>query len=291
MNQLSLGALLVHKHWQQQRIPFMQQTFILPHSNFTPNHPPCSWDEERTNGRRAQEFKSLGREQKELAAFRVKSCLHPLCCKIRFLCFLKANALETSLPSQEPRAASSSPAAQGSTSEPPRSWMERGDQCLQTQSCQELSPSHPLLWEPGEAGRISLHLLRNLTLQTLQAPGYPLHELLPTITSREVRWERLLWEERKVGKHNSNPALAGEFFQEPSQAGLTLREVCAWFWSLVLNLSYCTASTTNQLHDDFCSSKPSWIASISLKLWCSSNFPHVFAFPGFYSPSVLTDPH
>lgn len=92
MNQLSLGALLVHKHWQQQRIPFMQQTFILPHSNFTPNHPPCSWDEERTNGRRAQEFKSLGREQKELAAFRVKSCLHPLCCKIRFLCFLKANA-------------------------------------------------------------------------------------------------------------------------------------------------------------------------------------------------------
>lgn len=43
----------------------MEQTFILPHLNSTPNLPPCSWDEERANGRRAQELKSFGREQKD----------------------------------------------------------------------------------------------------------------------------------------------------------------------------------------------------------------------------------
>lgn len=102
------------------------------------------------------------RKTTELAAFKVKFCSHPLCCRIRFPLFSEGQRPWKHLwLSRSPEPASSSSAGQGITSQPPLSTqmarstklkrgMERDDQCLQKKGCRELNPSHPFFLKSHE---------------------------------------------------------------------------------------------------------------------------------------------
>lgn len=168
------------------------------------------------------------------------ACIH---CKIKFPLFSQSQRPWKHLwLSRRPEPASSSSAAQGTTSQPPRSTqpargtklkrgMERDDQCLQkkNKAARICIPLTLYPEESWEAGRTSLHLPRNYTLQNLQA------SCISMSCSQNVpagRWDEmseaagltLHWEERKAGKHNSNPALSSS--SSLHNQLVTLREVC-----------------------------------------------------------------
>lgn len=245
INQLSLAAFLVHKLWYQQRETHSwNRHSFLPHLNSTPNLPPCSWDEERANGKEGSGVKVIWqgaeRQQSWQHSKWSPACIH---CKIKFPLFSQSQRPWKHLwLSRRPEPASSSSAAQGTTSQPPRSTqpargtklkrgMERDDQCLQkkNKAARICIPLTLYPEESWEAGRTSLHLARNYTLQNLQA------SCISMSCSQNVpagRWDEmseaagltLHWEERKAGKHNSNPALSSS--SSLHNQLVTLREVC-----------------------------------------------------------------
>lgn len=111
----------------------------------------------------------------------MKSCSHPLCCRIRFPLFSEGQRPWKNLClSRSPEPASSSSSGQGITSQPSLStqmakstklkWgMERDDGRLQKNAARSWIPLTLYPEEPWEDGRTSLYLPRNYTLQNLQA--------------------------------------------------------------------------------------------------------------------------
>lgn len=79
-------------HWlsAEKPIQWMFQTFILPRLN-SPNYLPCKLGWRKTKWKEGSGAEVIwqggSRKTTELATFKLKSCLNPLCCKIRFPLF------------------------------------------------------------------------------------------------------------------------------------------------------------------------------------------------------------
>lgn len=266
-------------------------------SNSPPNYLSWSWDEERAKWKEGSGVKVIWQaaERHQAGSTQSEVLLHPLCWKIRFPLFsqgqrpgnISGSAEAQSLPAPALHHLSATPEHRNGHN----TKLEQG----MVNACKK---------KAARAESLSLFILKSHERQEgpKMTPAKPSGhmdnpELLPKVTSRQVRGVWLLTG-RREGLGSTNPARLWQGSSSKSvhnQVG-ALGEVCetpapgSGATCAVLNPSYSTASTTNQLHAGFFSSKPSWMASISLKYVCSNDFSHACAFPGFYPPSVLTDP-
>lgn len=237
---------------------------------------------EQMEGRfRSWRYLAGSRKTTELAAFRVKSCLHPLCCKIRFPLFSEGQRPWKHL------------------------WLPRGCQLLLCWSGQHLSAPK---WSQGWREMISACKKKKRLpgAESLSAFILKSHERQEGLSeSKTFRPQaKASWispwaapkNDQQIGEM-SEAALGrekgwGAQFQASSgrralprvfpcrsdaQGGLWI----ACFWQpgdscAVLNPSCWTASTTNQLHAGFSALNPLGLHPSRWNYGCSSNFSPCF---------------
>lgn len=122
-------------------------------------------EEQMEGGFRSWSHLAGSRKTTELAAFRMKSCLHPLCCKIRFPLFSKGQRPWKHLCLPRSPEAQSLPAPALLLRAAPLShlgagWREMINAC-KTKAARSWVSLTLYPEEPWEAGRISVHLPRN----------------------------------------------------------------------------------------------------------------------------------